>query len=150
MLDVALYDCLGIQVFKIRTLSEVKKKHKRRLKRKREKLSSATSIGSATGIVSTWAEESVDEVDNRDFSEEGIVLSDEIELFSTIRSAHKNRGFCFSPVLGRDNNVLSYKAFLALNNNTIELYRIPAGVEDVVNAVSEKVSILDLHGHRYH
>jgi len=139
----------SLQIFRVRDAAEAKKKCKRRLKRSEGKKGEQDTEGSA--VV---------------FRPELITLSDELELLPhhTIRSAVKVRGFAFDPSYkapasssgttkssssssGKD----GCRALVSLLSNSLEVYQIPypgAGEGGEESSVPNKLSVVDLHGHR--
>ncbi len=150
-----------IEVYRVRSENEVKKKTKRRLKRVRDKKVKNSEKKSSEKI-SSWDDDQAD-ADlamsvNTDLtladSLSGI-LSDELELYSTIRCSSKVRGLSFNP----NTKDSSDKILVSLLNNTLEVYSIPPAPttaelieaennNTVVSKDCTKVSVLELPGHR--
>ncbi|KAG0087088.1 hypothetical protein BGZ92_007602 [Podila epicladia] len=127
-----------IELFRIRTHEEIKKKMSRRRKRQREKQQALLKKGDLEGAA---AEEPVDEA---------IQATDEITPWHIVRAAAKVRSFAFAPVkdvekVGHINLVAS------LNNNTVEVWSAPipsAAKADEVADEPSKTHTLELAGHR--
>lgn len=132
----------SVEIFRIRTEEEVRKKQARRKKRAKEKKEQAKSKGKA--------------VEKDDVDDAGDVGSDEVtipDLFTpylVVRASGKVRSFDFA-----DEESASAIAkgttqiFLALANNALEVYNIPQPAkskEDVPEAT--RMLSLDLPGHR--
>jgi len=129
----------SIELFRIRSIDEIKKKMSRRKKRQREKQQQLLKKGDTEGAA---AEEPVDEA---------IQATDEITAWHIIRSAAgKFRSFDFAPV--KDVEKVGHLQLVAsLNNNTVEVWTVPhptAAKSDEVADEPNKAYTLELAGHR--
>jgi hypothetical protein len=136
-------------MFRVRDAAESKKKCKRRLKRGDSK-KDGDAQDSAAGQV---------------FQLSQLVLADELEALPshTIRCAAKVRGFAFDPSYKSAPSSSSggakaaakegCRALVSLINNSLEIYQVPypeeAAAGEVAEAGPNKLSVVDLHGHRY-
>ncbi|KAF9919137.1 hypothetical protein BX616_001188 [Lobosporangium transversale] len=128
----------SIELFRIRSVEEIKKKMSRRRKRQREKQQALLKKGDIEGAT---AEEPVDDT---------IQATDEITPWHVLRSAAKFRSFDFAPA--KDVQKLGHIQLVAsLNNNTVEVWSVPHPTatknEEVANEPS-KAYTLELAGHR--
>ncbi|KAI9143590.1 WD40-repeat-containing domain protein [Paraphysoderma sedebokerense] len=123
-----------VEIFKIRTGQELKKKLNRRRKRIKEKISSKANDGSNDiGI---------------DDSKLEVTLADEISSFQVIRTHAKARSFDFQPLsLGKNE---STQFLLSLSNNSLEAYSLhnPPKSRSSEPNVPSKLHAIDLPGHR--
>lgn len=128
----------SIQIFRVRDSADAKKKFKRRQKRSDgKKISEATAQESSGNV----------------FHPSQLSLGDELEVLPshTIRCAARVRGFAFDPTYkstGKD----GCRALVSMINNSLEIFQIPyvtdtSGSED--SEPPSKLSVIDLHGHRY-
>lgn len=85
---------------------------------------------------------------NTDSSDERkIILSDLIEPFHVIRTAVKVRSVDFDP--SNTSKLLSDdRCLVGLINNSLEVYQIPNSSIVDVNHVPNKLSVIDVHGHK--
>lgn len=137
-------------MFRVRDAAESKKKCKRRLKR------------SSEGKKESEAQDAAGQV----FHLSQLVLADELEALPshTIRCAAKVRGFAFDPSYKAAPSSSSggakaaakegCRALVSLINNSLEIYQVPYPEEVAAGAEAEtvgpnKLSVVDLHGHRY-
>lgn len=150
-----------VEIFKIRSDNETKKKTKRRLKRikeKEEKKNNNINNKGNNTEYSSWTEEPLlneydDTTNNFDETSNSLstIFTDKVERFSTIRCDAKVRGFKFSPIMNKDG---TYKAVLSLINNELEVYEIPSpqsnNDDDAIEGSKEceKKSIIEFHGNR--
>ncbi|KAG0039532.1 hypothetical protein BGZ82_007766 [Podila clonocystis] len=127
-----------IELFRIRTHEEIKKKMSRRRKRQREKQQALLKKGDVEGAA---AEEPVDEA---------IQATDEITPWHIVRAAAKVRSFAFAPA--KDVEKVGHIDLVAsLNNNTVEVWSAPipsAAKADEVADEPSKTHTLELAGHR--
>ncbi|KAF9365558.1 hypothetical protein BGX34_009467 [Mortierella sp. NVP85] len=128
----------SIELFRIRTVEEIKKKMSRRKKRQREKQQALLKKGDKEGAE---AEEPVDE---------GIQATDEITPWHVIRSGAKFRSFDFAP--SKDVEKIGHvQLVVSLNNNTAEVWTAPhpaSAKNEEVTAEPNKAYTLELAGHR--
>lgn len=130
----------SIELFRIRSIDEIKKKMSRRKRRQREKAQQLLKKGDTEGAA---AEEAA-------IGEEGIQATDEITPWHIIRTGAKLRSFDFAPV--KDVEKVGYVQLVtSLNNNTVEVWTVPhpnaAKNEEVADEPS-KAYTLELAGHR--
>ncbi|KAF9989876.1 hypothetical protein BGZ79_004915, partial [Entomortierella chlamydospora] len=128
----------SIELFRIRSIDEIKKKMSRRKKRQREKQQALLKKGDTAGAA---AEEPVDET---------IQATDEITPWHVIRSGAKFRSFDFAPA--KDVQKIGHVQLVAsLNNNTVEVWTLPhptAAKNEEVADEPNKAYTLELPGHR--
>ena len=134
----------SVEIFRIRTEDEVRKKQARRKRRAKEKKEQAKAKGKAT-------EETVVDEDNADIdSSQEVTIPDLFTPYLVVRASGKVRSFDFA-----DEETSSATAkgttqiFMALANNALEVFGIPQPTrskEGPPEAV--KISSLDLPGHR--
>ena len=126
----------------MRDAADAKKKFKRRQKRSDGKKGGEGGAAESAGNV---------------FHSSQLTLGDELEALPshTIRCAARVRGFAFDPTYktpasasaGKD----SCRALVSMINNSLEIYQIPY-LNDVPGddpVPPSKLSVIDLHGHRY-
>lgn len=153
----------NIEIFKIRSLDEVKKKFKRRLKRQREKSSKmAENPVTVDGVVSfsAWDESTSYAKPGEELTgshigvdTERVILVDEIELSTTIRCSSKVRGFSFSPrglESSKSSGTTRYvvKSIISLLDNSLDYYEIPIRGTTEESSQAFKISSIELLGHR--
>ncbi|KAH9114418.1 hypothetical protein AeMF1_011499 [Aphanomyces euteiches] len=128
-----LIGCQGagktLELFRVRSADEQKKKAQRRLKRAREK------ARKKDGAVPEAPE---DDQDNEN------PIADEVEALCVVRCSAKIRSFAFSPDTARDGTT---SLLISLHNNTVESYTIVPHAETPDGRYS-KVHTLALPGHR--
>ncbi|KAG0291825.1 hypothetical protein BGZ98_002857 [Dissophora globulifera] len=128
----------SIELFRIRSIDEIKKKMSRRKKRQREKQQALLKKGDTEGAA---AEEPVSET---------IEATDEITPWHVIRSTAKFRSFDFAPV--KDVEKVGHVQLVAsLNNNTAEVWTVPhpaAAKNEEVADEPNKAFTLEIAGHR--
>ncbi|KAF9170002.1 hypothetical protein BGX21_009742, partial [Mortierella sp. AD011] len=128
----------SIELFRIRSIDEIKKKMSRRKKRQREKQQALLKKGDTAGAA---AEEPIDET---------IQATDEITPWHVIRSGAKFRSFDFAPA--KDVRKIGHVQLVAsLNNNTVEVWTLPhptAAKNEEVADEPNKAYTLELPGHR--
>ncbi|CAO3565668.1 unnamed protein product [Mortierella alpina] len=128
----------SIELFRIRTIEEIKKKMSRRKKRQREKQQQLLKKGDTAGAA---AEEVVDDT---------IQASDEITPWHVVRTGAKLRSFDFAPV--KDVEKAGHVQLVAsLNNNTVEAWTVPhpaAAKNEEAADEPNKAYTLELAGHR--
>ncbi|KAF9106264.1 hypothetical protein BGX29_010020 [Mortierella sp. GBA35] len=130
----------SIELFRIRTIDEIKKKMSRRKRRQREKAQQLLKKGDTEGAA---AEEAA-------IGEEGIQATDEVTPWHIIRTGAKLRSFDFAPV--KDVEKAGHVQLVAsLNNNTVEVWTVPhpnAAKNEEVADEPNKAYTLELAGHR--
>lgn len=130
-----------VEIFKIRASAEAKKKMKRRVKRSKLKQNSEEVIDSSEQYFDD-TKDNLDVDEDETTNQSDLILQDELELITTIRSNVRVRSFTFNPISSNSTEDL---ALVSLVTNTLELHKIIQSSED--NS-SSKVSIIDLQGHR--
>ncbi|OQS00897.1 hypothetical protein ACHHYP_02153 [Achlya hypogyna] len=130
-----LLGCQGagktIEIWKIRSAEEQKKKHQRRLKRAREK---ARKKEDQATVVAEDAED----------AEDANPIANEVELLCIIRCSAKVRSFAFSPDVAKDGTT---SVLVSTHHNALETYAITPTAESM-DARFAKVHSLALPGHR--
>lgn len=116
-----------VEVYKIRTEEEMKKKQTRRLKRQREK---AKAKSDKEIVVVLEQAPAVDPV------------NDELELLTVIHTTHKLRSFCFAPMSPTDEMV---SLLFGLINNSLEVYSFNRNEAQTSYSKAHSVA---LQGHR--
>jgi U3 small nucleolar RNA-associated protein 12 len=131
-----------VDVFRVRSVVEVKKKLKRRLKRFREKVAAR---GEAAG---EFEEEDAEATAPGGIASESVIASDEIELVGTLRCSSKLTSFSFLAQVSKGDNTV--KLLLSLQSNAIEVHEIclPGADSSVAVAPPQKLLGLELPGHR--
>lgn len=129
-----------IELFKIRSTAEVKKKFKRRLKRQRAKVETSSPAGLSVWDESGGQEESVTDGSLRS---DRVLLGDELESFSVLACSGKVRGFAFVPAPASSRRA-KVRAVASLHNNMLEVYEIAMDE----SALAARTSVIDLPGHR--
>lgn len=134
-----------VEIYKLRSKEEIKRKCQRREKRAREKLkkkqaqeeSASKSAKAAQKLIIPKETEHDD--DDRESS-----ATDELELLCVVRSSHRIKSFAFSPDVAKDGTT---SMLLGLQNNSIETYTLtPQATES--DARYAKAHALTLSGHR--
>ncbi|KAJ6811147.1 WD repeat-containing protein 3 [Iris pallida] len=119
-----------VEIYRVLDDAEAKKKAKRRVHRKKEKvLAKSTAKGEENGA----------RKENLDSQNPTVVVSDVFKLLQTLRASKKIRSISFSPVVLTKRTLATLS--LSLHNNMLETYSI----ED--NKISKTHSI-ELQGHR--
>ncbi|GAA5973416.1 hypothetical protein JCM21900_001747 [Sporobolomyces salmonicolor] len=132
----------AIDVFRLRTEEELKKKLARRRKREREKKEKGK--GKGKGKV-TEEEDEEEEVTATPDGE--IEWRDRLAVWSIVRTAGKVRSFSFAPETAKSKGEVQILAALA--NNSLEVYNLPPAGSSKAPAVEPvKMYTLDLPGHR--
>ncbi|KAF7352875.1 WD-repeat-containing protein [Mycena venus] len=126
----------SVEIFRIRTEEEVRKKQARRRKRAKEKKKESKGQGKAG------------EDENMDDENDGeIQLVDLFTPHLVVRGSGKVRSFCFGPDDASSKGTV--QLFLALSSNALEVYNVPAPTkskEDPPEAT--RLYSVDLPGHR--
>lgn len=128
----------SVEIFRIRTEEEVRKKQARRLKRAKEKKEQAKAKGKAKG-----AEGDEDE----DAEHKDVELPDLFTPYLVVRASGKIRSFDFP------NEEFSTKGntniFLALSTNALEVYSFPPPSKDkIIQPEATRTLSVELPGHR--
>ncbi|KAF9975830.1 hypothetical protein BGZ73_000371 [Actinomortierella ambigua] len=125
----------SIELFRIRTHEEIKKKMARRKKRQREKAAQKKDVPNGHA---------------EDEESDAIQAVDEITPWHVIRSTAKFRSFAFAPVKDVEKAGQVHLA-VSLNNNTIEAWSVPIPSVAKAGEVADEPSkayTLELAGHR--
>ncbi|RKP11159.1 WD40-repeat-containing domain protein [Thamnocephalis sphaerospora] len=124
-----------IEMFRIRTEEEIRKKQQRRQKRQREKQRKKGAADAVDG--------------EPDTTTESIAATDLITPYQVIRAPAKVRSADFAPVadLSRTSTI---QLLVALNNNVLEVYSVhqPSKEKGVETPEPSKLFSVDLPGHR--
>jgi U3 small nucleolar RNA-associated protein 12 len=118
----------NIELFKVQSEEEIKKKIARRKRRQREK--NKKSKGGKT------EEKSVAEENEKS------TFADEIVPLTLIKASSKVKSFDFKTTLNKDG---SFNIMAALSNNSIEIYT--SGLQSTEQPTVQN-AVIDLHGHR--
>ncbi len=137
----------SIAFYRMRNAVDVRAKTRRRLRRQSER-----KTQSAEG--SAWAEDAGDvggsegEEDDVATAAGSVLLTDELELVTTMRCPAKVRGCAWHPV--SQPNVGTERLLISLSSNCLEMYKVPRarGALSSAELVPAKTMILDLQGHR--
>ncbi|BGP26588.1 beta transducin [Rhodotorula toruloides] len=140
----------AIDVFRLRTEEELRKKLARRRKREREKKEKEQGRA-GKGKGKGKAVEGVDDAEDEDGLEvapDGTVeWRDRLAVWSTIRTSGKIKNFSFAPETLKTKGEVQILASLA--NNSLEVYNLPPPASSKAPAVEPiKMYTLDLPGHR--
>jgi U3 small nucleolar RNA-associated protein 12 len=131
-----------VEVYKLRSKDEIKKKQQRREKRQREKtkkkLEKQQGADEGTGK-SALVIDSQQENDEHESS-----ATDELELLCVVRTSHRIKSFAFSPDVAKDGTT---SLLLGLQNNSIETYTLTPSAADLESRYA-KAHTLALSGHR--
>ena len=140
-----------VDLFRLRDSATARKKHKRRLKREREKLAKSGKRGGEdqdmlvrdTGPeYSKWMDSTTPAAGGEDDEDQdkgglvdvsGMILSDLLESTGVIRSAAKTRGACFTPAApmkaggasGQRSSGAAETLLVSLVDNRLEFYGVP-------------------------
>ncbi|GLD97227.1 hypothetical protein PINS_up005910 [Pythium insidiosum] len=128
-----------VELYKLRSPEEIKKKRQRREKRLREKAKKKGTTVEALAAATAAGDSAVDAEDAADNA-----ATDEFELLCVVRSAHRIKSFAFSPDVAKDGTT---SLLLGLQNNSIETYTLtPSATE--LDARHAKAHAITLSGHR--
>lgn len=139
----------AVDVFRLRTEEELRKKLARRRRRDREKKEKGKAAGKGKGKgKAVEGEDDDDEMDGGDDAENGeIEWRDRLAVWSTIRTSGKIRNFSFAPETQKSKGEVQILTSLA--NNSLEVYNLPPPASSKAPAVEPiKLLTLDLPGHR--
>ncbi|CAH0521766.1 unnamed protein product [Peronospora belbahrii] len=130
-----------VEIYRVRSFDEIKKKRQRREKRQREKAKKKQQVEGAMNskklVIHQVAEtEEEDAADNS--------ATDELELMCVVRSSHRIKSFAFSPDAAKDGTT---SLMLGLQNNTIETYTLSPSAPTLEGRYG-KSHVLSLSGHR--
>ncbi|KAL5487987.1 DIP2 [Sanghuangporus weigelae] len=133
----------SIDVFRIRTEEEIRKKQARRRRREREKAKAKSDGTTEKGD----KKEKVEPDEHTDRDNDEISLVDLFTPYLVIRASGKIRSFSFS---GENNDPKSgTNLLIALNTNSVEIYNIPAPTKSKSEQPeATRLYSLDLPGHR--
>ncbi|KAL1919761.1 uncharacterized protein VTP21DRAFT_1692 [Calcarisporiella thermophila] len=131
----------SVEIFRIRTEEEIRKKMARRKKRQREK-------AQKKGKSDKEKEEENMQVDGEE-GDENIAASDEIAPYQIIRTPAKVRSFDFAPVQEGERSGF-IKVLVALMNNSLEVYNVALPPKSKSEEIPDpsKIYSVDLQGHR--
>ncbi|KAL7688663.1 putative guanine nucleotide-binding protein, beta subunit [Plasmopara halstedii] len=126
-----------LEIYRVRSADEIKKKRQRREKRVREKAKKKPQQG--LEVETTTKKEHKDTEDATDNS-----ATDELELLCVVRSSHRIKSFAFSPDVAKNGTT---SLMLGLQNNSIETYTLLPSASALEDRYS-KSHALTLSGHR--
>lgn len=130
----------SVEIFRIRTEEEVRKKQARRKKRAKEKKQQAKAQGKAKDDDNV-ADEEADEGD------EEIALPDLFTPYLVVRASGKVRSFDFADEDNKNN--ANTQVFVALATNALEVYNIPPPTKSKDSPPeATRALAVDLPGHR--
>ncbi|GAA5891359.1 hypothetical protein JCM8208_002599 [Rhodotorula glutinis] len=137
----------AIDVFRLRTEDELRKKLARRRKREREK-KAGKGKGKGKGKAVDGEGDEDDEMDALEAAADGqIEWRDRLAVWSTVRTSGKVRNFSFAPETLKNKGEVQLLA--SLSNNALEVYNLPPPASSKAPAVEPvKMLTLDLPGHR--
>ncbi|KAI8810902.1 hypothetical protein BJ742DRAFT_799159 [Cladochytrium replicatum] len=121
----------AVEIFKLRTPEEIKKKLARKRRRQNEKEKKKGKVDA--------------EAEDAGGDDQKATITDEIEAFRVVRSSARIRSFDFSPSPPNKNG--SFTVMCALSNNEIEVFTVAGTVEQDEEPFKVAMS-LDLGGHR--
>ncbi|GAA6005178.1 snoRNA-binding rRNA-processing protein DIP2 [Rhodotorula paludigena] len=142
----------AVDVFRLRTEDELRKKLARRRKREREKKEKAAqgkgAKGKGKGKAVDGEEDAEDDEEPLGAGADGEVQwRDRLALWSTVRTSGKIRNFSFAPETAKNKGEVQILA--ALSNNSLEVFNLPPPASSKAPAVEPlKMFTLDLPGHR--
>ena len=130
-----------VDVFRLRTAEELRKKLARRRRREREK-----AKGKGKGKQTAEDEEDDDdELEGADASGEP-EWRDRLALWSTVRATGKIRSFSFAPVTAKTKG--DVQIMTALSNNMLEVYTVLPAASSKTLVEPDRLFTLDIPGHR--
>ncbi|BGP42296.1 beta transducin [Rhodotorula kratochvilovae] len=136
----------AIDVFRLRTEDELRKKLARRRKREREKKEKAAK-GKGKGKALEGEEAEDEEMDGAEAAAGQVEWRDRLAIWSTVRTTGKIRSFSFAPDTLKNKGEVQLLA--SLSNNALEVYNLPPPASSKAPAVEPvKMYTLDLPGHR--
>ncbi|KAF4029940.1 Dip2/Utp12 Family [Phytophthora infestans] len=131
-----------VEIYRVRSADEIKKKRQRREKRQREKAKKKQQQVDEAGKNQKIVIPKTQDADEEDAADNS--ATDELELLCVVRSSHRVKSFSFSPDVAKDGTT---SLMLGLQNNSIETYTLSpsaAALEDRYG----KSHALTLSGHR--
>ncbi|KAE8908437.1 WD repeat-containing protein 3 [Phytophthora fragariae] len=131
-----------VEVYRVRSADEIKKKRQRREKRQREKAKKKQQQLEEAGKGKKLVIPKVQEADEEDAADNS--ATDELELLCVVRSSHRVKSFAFSPDVAKDGTT---SLMLGLQNNSIETYTLSPGAATLEDRYG-KSHALTLSGHR--
>ncbi|KAL4144980.1 hypothetical protein PRNP1_012654 [Phytophthora ramorum] len=131
-----------VEVYRVRSVDEIKKKRQRREKRQREKVKKKQSQAEETGKSKKLVIPKVQEGEEEDAADNS--ATDELELLCVVRSSHRVKSFAFSPDVAKDGTT---SLMLGLQNNSIETYTLSPSAVALEDRYG-KSHALTLSGHR--
>lgn len=158
--DGALVACQSVgkalEVWRVRSEKEAKKRLARRQKRLREKAEkrraeAAASGGSKPDATGAWADDAGEDEDGVSAASKRLIASDELEAVAVVRSTHKMRSFSFLPSrsAGDDGEAPAARVLVSLQNNMLETYEVDVASGSAAAPVAGKRgTTLALPGHR--
>ncbi|GAA5823771.1 hypothetical protein JCM11251_003286 [Rhodosporidiobolus azoricus] len=131
----------AIDVYRLRTEEELRKKLARRRKREREK---KEKKGKGKGKATEEDEEDEEVAEGKDGE---IEWRDRLAVWSIVRTSGKIRSFSFAPETAKNRGEVQILA--SLSNNSLEVYHLPPPASSKAPAVEPTKHLsLDLPGHR--
>ncbi|KAM0754199.1 WD40 repeat-like protein [Meredithblackwellia eburnea MCA 4105] len=132
-----------VDVFRLRTVEELRKKLARRRRREREKKEKMGKKGKGKAV-----EADDDEDEEMIESKDGTVeWRDRLAVWSVVRCGAKIRSFSFAPETAKTKGQVQIMA--ALNNNSVEVFTLPPAASSKSPLVEAETQFtLDLAGHR--
>jgi U3 small nucleolar RNA-associated protein 12 len=127
-----------IDFYRIRSADEIKQKRKKRMKKlqqQQQQLSAESTVAANT-------------------QQDAFQVTDEYDWISSIKHGSRVTSFNFTPHLSSNSTVSMVStateeiALIALNNNTLEAFKIPFSIHQETDNKPAKVSVIDLCGHR--
>ncbi|KAL8278427.1 hypothetical protein RQP46_009117 [Phenoliferia psychrophenolica] len=135
-----------IDVFRLRTEEELRKKLARRRRREREKKKEGGKPAKGKGKAVEEDEEDDDE-DVGNGGEAEVEWRDRLAIWSVIRCSAKVKSFSFAPETAKTKGDVQILA--ALSNNSLEVYNLPPPASSKAPAVDPvRLYSLDIPGHR--
>ncbi|KAI9909542.1 hypothetical protein PsorP6_014803 [Peronosclerospora sorghi] len=130
-----------VEIYRVRSADEMKKKRHRREKRQREKAKKKPQA-QETKTSTKRAALTSHEAEEKDAAENA--ATDELELLCVVRSTHRVKSFAFSPDVAKDGTT---SLMLGLQNNSIETYTLSPTATTLEDRYG-KAHVLTLSGHR--
>ncbi|KAG6578194.1 WD repeat-containing protein 3 [Phytophthora cinnamomi] len=131
-----------VEVYRVRSADEIRKKRQRREKRQREKAKKKQQQLDEAGKGKMLVIPKVQDVDEEDAADNS--ATDELELLCVVRSSHRVKSFAFSPDVAKDGTT---SLMLGLQNNSIETYTLSPSAATLEDRYG-KSHALTLSGHR--
>jgi U3 small nucleolar RNA-associated protein 12 len=131
-----------VEVYRVRSAEEIKKKRQRCEKRQREKAKKKQQQLQEAGKSKKLVIPKQHEADEEDATDNS--ATDELELLCVVRSSHRIKSFAFSPDVAKDGTT---SIMLGLQNNSIETYTLSPSAPALEDRYG-KSHALTLSGHR--